>query len=49
MMDMIEEKFLETQPGDFTSIDHALIVAASALQYLSAQCDTEEEDGKESS
>ena len=44
MMDLIEEKFLETIPGKFDSIDHALIVVASALQYLSTQCE-EDEDG----
>jgi hypothetical protein len=41
MMDLIEEKFLETKPGDFNSVDHALIVAASALQYLMMQCEVE--------
>ena len=45
MMDLIEEKFLETIPGKFDSIDHALIVVASALQYLSTQCEIEDEDG----
>ena len=43
MMDQIEEKFLNTQAGDFNSVDHALIVAASALQYLADKCDLEEE------
>ena len=47
MMDLIEEKFLETRPGDFNSVDHALIVAASALQYLATQCETEDEDDEE--
>ena len=46
-MDMIEAKFLETEPGKFNNVEHALIVAASALQYLSVECDTEEEDGSE--
>jgi hypothetical protein len=49
MMDLIEEKFLETEPGDFNSVDHALIVAASALQYLASQCDIEDTDDEESS
>ena len=48
MMNLIEEKFLETQPGDFNSVDHALIVAASALQYLASQCE-EDDDDEESS
>ena len=43
-MDKIEEKFLNTQAGDFNSIDHALIIAASALQYLAAQCEVEDEE-----
>ena len=47
MMDMIEEKFLETQPGDFNSVDHALIVAASALQYLADQVDEVEDEVSE--
>ncbi len=48
MMDQIEDKFLNTKAGDFNSVDHALIVAASALQYLAEQCDLEE-DSEESS
>ena len=43
MMNLIEDKFLDTEPGDFNSIDHALIVAASALQYLAAQCEVEDD------
>ncbi len=49
MMDQIEDKFLNTQAGDFNSVDHALIVAASALQYLADQCDLEEGDSEEGS
>jgi hypothetical protein len=45
-MDLLEEKFLETEPGTFGSIEHALIVASSALQYLADQCETEDEDAK---
>ncbi len=48
MMDLFEEKFLETRPGSFDSIDHALIIAASALQYLASQCE-EDDDDEESS
>ena len=44
MMDLIEEKFLETQPGAFESVEHALIVASSALQYLASQCEVKEEN-----
>ncbi len=47
MMDLIEEKFLETKPGAFDSIDHAMIIAASALQYLASQCEEEGDDDKE--
>jgi hypothetical protein len=46
MMDLIEERFLKSDAGDFNSVDHALIVAASALQYLANQCEVE--DGQES-
>ena len=44
IMDLLEEKFLETEPGTFSSIEHALIVASSALQYLADQCDDEEDE-----
>jgi hypothetical protein len=47
MMDMIEERFLKSLPGDFSSVEHALIVAGSALQYLAGQCEVKEEDGPE--
>jgi hypothetical protein len=49
MMDMIEERFLKSQAGDFSSVEHALIVAASALQYLADQCEVEEEDERNES
>lgn len=49
MMNLIEDKFLNTNAGDFNSVDHALIIAASALQYLAEQCDLEEDDAEEGS
>ena len=43
IMDMLEEKTLESEPGSFSSIEHAIIIAASAIQYLADQCEDEDE------
>ena len=47
IMDLLEEKTLESEPGTFASIEHAIIIAASAIQYLADQCDDEEDKDDE--
>jgi len=47
LTDKLEEAYVEAEPGTFPSVDIAVEIVASALKWLTSQC--EDKDDKESS